>query len=59
MKQSTKHQVEGTLRELKGKVKQKTGQVTNNANLTDEGQSEKLAGKIQKKVGQIERVFEK
>jgi uncharacterized protein YjbJ (UPF0337 family) len=44
---------------LKGKVKEKIGQVTNNPNLAAEGQDEKLAGKIQKKVGQIEKVFEK
>jgi uncharacterized protein YjbJ (UPF0337 family) len=59
MKPSTKDQVEGKLHEIKGKVKEKAGQVTNDPNLEAEGQSEKLAGKIQKKVGQIEKVFEK
>jgi uncharacterized protein YjbJ (UPF0337 family) len=59
MKPSTTDQVQGTLHELKGKVKEKAGQVTNNPNLTAEGQNEKLAGKVQKKVGQIEKVFEK
>jgi uncharacterized protein YjbJ (UPF0337 family) len=59
MKPSTQDQTEGKLRELKGKVKEKIGQVTNNPNLAARGQDEKLAGKIQKKVGQIEKVFEK
>jgi uncharacterized protein YjbJ (UPF0337 family) len=59
MKLSTKDQVKGKLHELKGAVKQKAGKVTNNPDLTDEGQAEKLAGKIQKKVGQVEKVFEK
>jgi uncharacterized protein YjbJ (UPF0337 family) len=59
MKPSTKDQVEGTLHEMKGKVKQKAGQVTHNPNLTDEGQAEKLAGKVQKKIGQVKKVFEK
>jgi uncharacterized protein YjbJ (UPF0337 family) len=59
MKPSTQDQTEGKLRELKGKVKEKIGQATNNPNLAAEGQDEKLAGKIQKKVGQIEKVFEK
>jgi len=59
MKPSTKDQVKGTLHEMKGKVKQKAGQVTNNPNLTDEGQAEKLAGKVQKKIGQVKKVFEK
>jgi uncharacterized protein YjbJ (UPF0337 family) len=59
MKPSTQDQTEGTLHELKGKAKEKVGQVTNNPNLAARGQDEKLAGKIQKKVGQIEKVFEK
>jgi uncharacterized protein YjbJ (UPF0337 family) len=59
MKPSTKDQIQGKLHELKGKGKEAAGQVTNNPNLTAEGQDEKLAGKIQKKVGQIEKVFEK
>jgi len=59
MKQSTKDQAAGKLHEMKGKIKEKAGQVTNNPNLADEGQGEKVAGKIQKKVGQIEKVFEK
>ena len=59
MKPSTKDQIQGKLHELKGTVKQKAGQATNNPNLEAKGQSEKLAGKIQKKVGQIEEVLEK
>jgi len=59
MKSSTKDQITGKLHELKGKAKEKAGQVTNNPNLADEGQDEKIAGVIQKKVGQIEKVFEK
>ena len=59
MKPSTKDQIKGSLHEMKGKAKEKVGQVTNNPNLAAEGQDEKLAGKVQKKVGQIEKVFEK
>jgi uncharacterized protein YjbJ (UPF0337 family) len=59
MKSSTKDQVKGKLHEIKGKVKEAAGQVTNNPDLTNEGQAEKLAGKVQKKVGQMEKVFEK
>ena len=59
MKPSSQDQTEGKLHELKGKVKEKVGQVTGNPNLAAQGQDEKLAGKIQKKVGQIEKVFEK
>ena len=58
MKPSTKDQINGSLHEMKGGVKEKVGQVTNDPNLAAEGQSEKLAGEVQKKVGQIEKVFE-
>ena len=59
MNPSTKDQVRGTFHEVKGKVKEKVGQVTNNPKLAAQGHDEKLAGKVQKKVGQIEKVFEK
>ena len=59
MKTSTKDQIEGKFHELKGDVKQKAGQLTNDPNLETKGQSEKLAGKVQKKVGQIEGVLGK
>ncbi len=59
MKPSTTDQIQGKLHELKGKVKEKAGQVVNNPDLAAEGQGEKLGGKIQKKIGQIEKVFEK
>ena len=59
MKQSTKDQVAGTLHEVKGAAKEKVGQVTNNPDLTTEGQVERFAGKVQKKVGQVEKVIEK
>ncbi len=59
MKSSTKDQIQGKLHEAKGKVKEKTGQLTNNPNLEGEGLDEKLGGKIQKKIGQVEKVFEK
>ena len=59
MKSSTKDQVEGKLHEVKGTVKKAAGQVTNNPDLTKEGQAEKLAGTVQKKIGQVKKVFEK
>jgi uncharacterized protein YjbJ (UPF0337 family) len=59
MNPSTKDEIQGKLHELKGAVKEKTGQLTNDPDLTAEGQAEKLAGKVQKKVGQIEKVLEK
>jgi uncharacterized protein YjbJ (UPF0337 family) len=57
MKDSTKDQASGTVHEVKGKVKEKIGQLTNDPNLQDRGTDEKVAGKIQKKVGQVEKVL--
>jgi uncharacterized protein YjbJ (UPF0337 family) len=59
MTNSTQDRVEGKFHEMKGKVKEKVGQVTNNPNLKEEGQDEKVAGKVQKKIGDVEKVFEK
>jgi uncharacterized protein YjbJ (UPF0337 family) len=59
MKNSTKDQASGTLHEVKGKVKEKVGRITNNPNLVEDGQDENVAGKVQKKIGQVEKVFEK
>ena len=59
MKPSTTDQVKGDLHQVKGKVKEKVGQVVGNPDLEAEGKNENLAGKVQKKVGQIEKVLEK
>jgi len=59
MKPSTTDQIQGTVHEVKGIVKEKVGQVTDNPRLTVEGQSEKLVGKVQQKLAQVEKVLEK
>jgi uncharacterized protein YjbJ (UPF0337 family) len=59
MNSSTKDQIKGEFHEVKGKIKEKVGQVTNDSDLEAEGKSENLAGKVEKKVGQVKEVFEK
>jgi uncharacterized protein YjbJ (UPF0337 family) len=59
MKPSTTDEIKGTFHEVKGKVKEKAGQVTNNPDLKAKGKAENIAGKVEKKVGQIEKVLEK
>jgi len=59
MKPSTEDQIKGTFHELKGKAKQKAGQIADDPTLEAKGKSEKIAGKIQKKIGQVEKVLEK
>ena len=57
MKSSTEDKAKGTFHEVKGKVKEKVGQVTNMPDLANEGKAEKIGGKIQKKIGQVEKVL--
>jgi uncharacterized protein YjbJ (UPF0337 family) len=59
MKPSTKDRIKGKFHEVKGKVKEKAGQLINNPDVKSEGRSENLAGKIRKKIGQVKDVFEK
>lgn len=55
----THDQVEGKVHEVKGAIKEKIGQATNNPQLHDEGTAEKWNGKVENKVGQVKKVFEK
>ena len=57
MKPSTRDEIEGKVHEVKGQVKEKAGQLTNNPDLEAEGQDEKIGGKVQKKIGQVENVL--
>jgi uncharacterized protein YjbJ (UPF0337 family) len=59
MKSSTRDKAEGTFHELKGKVKEVAGKLSDNPKLEGEGLGEKLAGKVQNKIGQVEQVLEK
>jgi uncharacterized protein YjbJ (UPF0337 family) len=59
MKSSTKDQAEGKYHEVKGKIKEMAGELTDNPKLEAEGTSEKMAGKVQKKIGEVKEVFEK
>jgi uncharacterized protein YjbJ (UPF0337 family) len=59
MKRSTEDQTKGRIHEVKGKIMEKVGQLTNDPELEGEGIGEEIAGKIQKKIGQLEKVIEK
>jgi len=59
MKSSTKDQAEGKYHEVKGKIKEMAGELTDNPELEAEGTSEKIAGKVQNKIGEVKEVFEK
>jgi uncharacterized protein YjbJ (UPF0337 family) len=59
MKSSTRDQAEGTFHEMKGKIKEAAGKLSDNPKLEGEGTGEKIAGKVQSKVGQVEKVLGK
>jgi uncharacterized protein YjbJ (UPF0337 family) len=59
MKSSTKDKVEGTFHQVKGKIRETAGKVTDNPKLEVEGTAEKIAGKLQEKSGDVKKVFGK
>jgi len=59
MKPSTTDNAEGKFHQMKGKVKEKAGQLTNNRELEAEGTLEKAAGKVQGVIGRVEKALEK
>jgi uncharacterized protein YjbJ (UPF0337 family) len=59
MKSSSTDKIQGAVKQATGKIKEKTGQATNDPDMADQGTAEKLGGKVQKKVGDIKKVFNK
>jgi uncharacterized protein YjbJ (UPF0337 family) len=59
MKPGIQDQIEGKLHNLKGKIKEKAGELANDPDLQAEGQAEEIAGKVQEKVGQVKKVLGK
>jgi uncharacterized protein YjbJ (UPF0337 family) len=50
-----KAELKGKGRQIKGAIKGKVGEVTNNPRLEAEGESERRDGKVQEKVGKVRR----
>ena len=59
MKPSTENEIAGKVHEVKGKIKEKVGQLTNDPDLEAEGIGEKIGGKVQKKIRQVKKVLGK
>ena len=58
MKPSTDNEIAGKVHEVKGKIKEKVGQLTNDPDLEGAGIGQKIAGKIEKKIGQVQKAVE-
>ena len=59
MKSGTRDQAEGTFHQIKGKVKEVAGELSDNPKLEADGTGEKMDGKIQEKIGEIKKVWGK
>jgi len=51
LKPSTENEITGKVHEVKGAIKEKVGQLTNDPDLDGEDTGEKIDGKVQKKIG--------
>jgi uncharacterized protein YjbJ (UPF0337 family) len=59
MNPSTENEIAGKVHEVKGKIKETVGQLTNDPALEAEGIGEKIGGKVQRKIGQVKKVLGK
>ena len=59
MKSSIRDKAEGTVHQVKGKVKEVAGKLIDDPELEAEGTDEKIAGKVQEKIGQVKEVLGK
>jgi uncharacterized protein YjbJ (UPF0337 family) len=59
MKSGTKEQAEGTFHQIKGKIKEVAGKLSDSPDLEAEGTGEKMAGEVQEKICQVKKVFGK
>jgi len=59
MESSAKDKVAGTLHQLKGKVKEVAGMISDSPRFQAEGTAERVAGQVQVKIGQFNKFFGK
>jgi uncharacterized protein YjbJ (UPF0337 family) len=59
MKSGIRDKAEGTFHEVKGKIMEVAGKLSDNPKLRAEGTVEKLGGRLQEKIGQVKQVFGK
>jgi len=59
MESGTKDQAQGMLHQLRGKVKEVAGFISDSPKLQAEGASERIVGKVQVKIGQFNQFWGK
>ncbi|MEN6432975.1 MAG: CsbD family protein [Smithella sp.] len=59
MKSSKRDKTEGKFHQMKGKLKEVAGDLTDNPKLEAEGMGEKIVGKAQENIGKVKKVWGK
>jgi uncharacterized protein YjbJ (UPF0337 family) len=59
MKSSTRDKAKGKFHEVKGKIKEIAGDLTDNPKLEAEGMTERITGKVQGNIGKVKKVWGK
>jgi uncharacterized protein YjbJ (UPF0337 family) len=54
-----KNQIEGSVKDVAGKVQQKVGQATGNTKQQAKGVAKQIGGKVQKSMGNVEQALNK
>ena len=55
MKSSTKYQMGGTFHQMKGRLKEIAGKLSDNPKLEAAGMYERITGNVQEKIGQVKK----
>ena len=55
MRSSTQDQMEGTFHQMKGRIKEIAGELTDNPRLRAAGAYEKMSGIVQERIGQVKK----
>jgi uncharacterized protein YjbJ (UPF0337 family) len=54
-----KHQIEGSVKDVAGKIQQKVGQATGNTKLQVKGVAKQIEGRVEKGVGDVEQALDR
>jgi uncharacterized protein YjbJ (UPF0337 family) len=57
-KYNREDRLRGSVKEIKGRMKEKAGRALGNRRMEAEGGMERLGGKTRRKIGEVEKVFE-
>ncbi len=57
MNSSSEDRIEGTAKEVVGKIKEETGKAIGNPDLEARGTAENVEGKVENKIGDVKKVF--